>query len=374
MAVAAPAVFNQKDYVTPGAPFAFGGRNTVRRHHPFMTRSQVKKTLAEVDSYTRQREPKRPHYNPIFVYEMRALLQADLCELRELAPHNDNIVFLLLVCDTFTRKCWCAPLKDKRGRTVATAFETLLRDIERNGGPAKRCLTDQGNEFLAQPVQQMFARHNIQHNTTTTHASHIERIIRSLELILYMFLTEHETKRYVDHLDDIIRTYNSRRHRMIGMSPDQAELPQNHLAVRRAHEEHYHSVRHKTRGRKQQPQFKVGDYVRVRRSRGKFFRVYDETFSFTVYKVHEVLTNLPHVMYKLVTPDDAIVLDDRYYEAELQLVAGDTYKVDEVLERRTNPRTRRRESLVTWKGWPRSMTTWLPDTAIQRIARPDSIN
>ena len=52
---------------------------------------------------------------------------ADLADMQLLSRCNKGIRFLLCVIDIFSKYAWVVPLKDKKGVSIATAFQSILK-------------------------------------------------------------------------------------------------------------------------------------------------------------------------------------------------------------------------------------------------------
>ena len=57
---------------------------------------------------------------------------------------NKGVRFLLCVIDIFSKYAWVVPLKDKKGVSIAAAFQSILK--QSNGKPDK-IWVDKGSEF-----------------------------------------------------------------------------------------------------------------------------------------------------------------------------------------------------------------------------------
>ena len=51
----------------------------------------------------------------------------DLADIELLSRYNKGIRFLLCVIDIFSKYAWVAPLKDKKGVSIITAFQSILK-------------------------------------------------------------------------------------------------------------------------------------------------------------------------------------------------------------------------------------------------------
>ena len=69
---------------------------------------------------------------------------ADLADMQLLSRYNKGIRFLLCAIDTFSKYAWVVPLKDKKGASIATAFQNILKQSNRK--PSK-IWVDKDSEF-----------------------------------------------------------------------------------------------------------------------------------------------------------------------------------------------------------------------------------
>ena len=69
---------------------------------------------------------------------------ADLADMQLLRKYNKGIRFLLCVIDIFSKFAWVVPLKDKKGVSIATAFQSILKQSNRK---PNKIWVDKGSEF-----------------------------------------------------------------------------------------------------------------------------------------------------------------------------------------------------------------------------------
>ena len=80
---------------------------------------------------------------------------ADLADMQLLIRYNKGIRFLLCVIDSFSEYAWVVPLKYKKGVSIVTAFESILKQSNRRrakGTSAQhvkpnKIWVDEGSEF-----------------------------------------------------------------------------------------------------------------------------------------------------------------------------------------------------------------------------------
>ena len=132
------------NYLTPGHPIAFSGITNIKRYYPQFSQDEIKTILADLDSYTRHRETKRPRvYNPYFVRKRRDMFQMDLMTVINMKDFNDGYQYLLFVIDCFSRKLFLEPLKNKTGPETLKALKKVL---EANKPYPRKIVSDKGNE------------------------------------------------------------------------------------------------------------------------------------------------------------------------------------------------------------------------------------
>lgn len=348
-----------QQYISGVEPFSFGGRSSVLRHHRGTPAARVLRPLDEIYSYTTHRQAKRPRKtNPVYVREKRRLLQSDLLELkREWWGDNDGVKHLLMVMDSFTRWLWVRPLRRKSAATVTAAMGEILQEMG-TLHPKCQLLADRGTEYINADMRRLLARHSIQliHPTSLGHAPHVERANLSLQRLIYMQMAESGESRFLPKLDNLVHIMNHRYHRIIRMTPAEAEEARNRTRLLHALELYYATVKSKP------PRFKVGEQVRIQRDKGKFGRGYDQIFTDEVFRVTKVHTKLPIPQYSLENWDQNEAIQGRFYAEELQRVRGDVFKVDKVI--RTRRRKGQSESLVKWRGYPDSANSWIPTESL----------
>jgi transposase InsO family protein len=71
--------------------------------------------------------------------------------MQNLARYNDNFRYLLTCICVFSKFAFAIPVKDKRGTSIAAAFEKMFSQRSPNF-----LQSDRGSEFLNHEVQEVF--------------------------------------------------------------------------------------------------------------------------------------------------------------------------------------------------------------------------
>lgn len=372
----------RKNYTSLNSPIAFSGISNIRRYYPQASAQLIREALAGNETYTLYREPKRPkHYNPVYVRKPREIIQADLIDLQKLANNNKGIKYLLTVIDSYTRFAWVRALKDKKSDTVLNAFKDIV-EHNMNNEIGEVFLADQGSEFINSKFRTYLRNNNVEVRLANNKAPHIERFNRTLQNLIFRYLEENETETYYNQLDNLVRLYNNRFHRTIKMSPYRAEtdeMAQKQLSenieyyYKKAVGNHYLDDLKTGKEEEKRKRFKIGDLVRIAKYKTPFGKGYYQSFKETIYEISEVLTHMPIVMYKLKNTETNQPEIGTWYAEELQLVAKDfhtsdnVFKIEKILKRRINPKTKKEEVLIKWKNWSNKFNSWEPASAIKDI-------
>lgn len=349
-------------YVTPGHPVAFSAPHRVAKYFN-ISEHQAKSILEHCDSYNRHREYKQPRvYNPFYVHHRREQIQADLIDVSKLADSNNNIRFLLLLIDIFTKRVWICPLRNKSGGSVNAAVTAWLNVLDT---PPKMLGTDRGLEFKNRQVQHTLSEKGVEWLPLggTMKAAVAERANKSIQILLYKYLSANETVRYAGQLQSLVETYNNRSHRSLeGMTPMEADKVENEGRVQAIHHSRYEKL---ARQRRERLPFKVGEVVKIKTLPGKISssnRAYAEQFKGEYFRIVRINRTLPVAMYYLRSMDTEEIIDGGFYAQELQRQRGDVYKIEKVLQQRV--RRGKRELLVKWKDFGERWNEWVPESDV----------
>jgi len=351
----------ERDYRTPGLPIAFSGINQLSP-----TVEDPADQLSGIDSYTRHRFVARPRrYNPVYVYGIRELLQVDLADVRRLSKYNQNVNHLLICIDTFSRKIWVKPLRSKLAVEVSRSMRSILDSM--NDPAAKALFSDAGTEFTGRSFQQLLREFNIEHRLSTSDSKcpHVERVIGTLKNMVYRYLTEYETNTYINVLDELVNTYNTRIHTAHKMTPNEADDPTNRNAVLTELTKRYDSA---LLNKGKRPLLTIGDTVRLAIKKSTFERGFHPTFTGEVFKIKRIFTNLPEVQYEVCSYDGVEDIKGRFYRSQLQPVTSDIFKLNKVLRRKIIKGIP--YAYVSWMHFPTRYNQWIPAADIVDLPQP----
>ena len=346
----------KKQYNTTGHPVAFAGINVIKKYYgKTLSVSDIEDFLAQSRSYTRHREFKRPIYNPFYCRKIRSQFQLDLIEIRKVAKYNKNYNYILVCIDIFSRKLFARLLHRKTGREVLDQFRSILEEAVT---PPKTVHCDRGAEMKNHQFKN-FCRENgisIIYPNTSHHAPHIERLGRTLQRLIYQYITAVQNFTFYHKLQDFVKTYNSRYHSSIGMSPNEGELPQNHGKIIQMHEKKYSKIK-----KSRKVKFSVGDLCRFSKLKTRFTRSYLPQSQHEILRVSKVFTHLPRVLYEMKSLTGEKIIG-KFYQEELTLVKNqDEYLIEKVLQRKG------KKMLVKWQGYGPEHNSWINSDSVTTI-------
>mgnify|MGYP000231577065 CR=1 FL=1 len=342
--------FNE-NYTNPKHPIAFSGVNNIYKYYKGILKvKDVENLLASVESYTLRREYKNLRRNPSFSHFKRYQFQADLIDIQKLSRWNNSVKYIFAVIDTFTRKAWVRPCIDKTADSILNAFKSIL--IESGKNPLT-LVTDRGSELRNKKFISFCQKMKINffHNFTSVHAAYIERFNRTFQNLIYKYMSQFETHTYIDNLQNFIDSYNNREHRMIGMSPEEAEDEANHEKVSLKMSMYHNLIKSEI------PKYKINQLVRIALQKGVFHRGYNEQSNFEVFNIYDIKKTLPKPLYLLETYDKKDKLTGGFYAHELTPVNSNIFRVEKVIK--TRKRGDITEHFVKWKGFNDSYNSWI---------------
>lgn len=352
----------KNSYTTPGHPIAFSGiTNIYKYYRGKLSIERIKDILSTIENYSLHREYKRGQRNPSYSHFKRYQFQMDLVDIQELSSYNDGVRYIMTVIDTFTRYGFARLLLDKKASTVLSAFKSVLKEAKEK---PKILVVDRGTEFNNREFIKFCNDNNIKIYTpdSSVHAAYIERFNRTLQNLIYRFMTENETYRFISKtlengtdekmFSKILETYNNRRHRMIGTTPLLAETDKSrHTDIRLRMSKYYSKIKTKKQI------FKIGDTVRIAIQKGKFSRGYKEQSNLEIFKIYDIKKTSEIPMYFLETYDKSEKIKGGFYDFELTRVNFETFRIEKILKtRKFNGKT---QHLVRWKGFNSNYDSWI---------------
>ena len=107
-------------------------------------------------------------------------------------------------------------MKDKKGVSIANAFQKILDDFKRK---PNKIWVNKGGEFYNNSFKKWLQDNDIVLYLTHNEGKSVvaERFFRTIKNKIYKYMTSISKNVYIDKLDDIVDEYNNTYHRTIKM-------------------------------------------------------------------------------------------------------------------------------------------------------------
>ena len=271
---------------------------------------------------------------------------ADLADMKSFSKFNKGFNFLLLVIDIFSKYGWVVPLKNKEGKTVASALKTIFKERK-----PEKMWVDKGKEFYNKDVKDLVKLYSTENEETS---SVVERWIRTMKEKMWKYFTDNNTNTYIDILPDLVKNCNNTKHSSIKMTPVEASKDKNELTVwRNLYPDRLEAARIN-------PKFSVGDKVRLSKKKALFEKGYTTRWTEEIFTITKIKHTSP-VTYK-VADLNGEEIDGSFYEPELQKTGQQIFRIEKVIEKGKN------KSLVKWKGYSNNFNSWVDNKDIVNLS------
>ena len=241
---------------------------------------------------------------------------ADLADMQLLNKYNKGIRFLLCVIDIFSKYAWVVPLKDKKGVSIATEFQSTLKQSNRK---PNKIWVDKDSEFYNTSFKKWLRDNDIDMYSTNNEGKSVvaERFIRTLKRKIYKYMTSVSKNVYIDKLDDIVDEYNNTYHTTIKMKPIDVK------------DNTYINTDKETNDK--DPKFKVGDRVRISKYKNIFAKVDTPNWSEEIFVIKKVKNTVPWTY--VINDLNGEEIMGTFYEKELQKTNQEEFRIEKVIKR-----------------------------------------
>ena len=316
----------KRKYGKPGDPLYMAGIQTIKDHYKrALSTKEIRNFLAKSRTYTAHHQYKPVIHNPYYIRRLRQMIQIDLIEVCKISEANKGYNYILVAIDCFSRKVWARLLMRKTADEVLLNLKSILEET----GSVESICSDRGQEFVNNKMKKFLSESGIKliNPYTSTHAHFVERVQATLQTLIYKYITSKQKLQFYDKMQDFVKTYNNRKHRMIKLSPNEGEKEENTLHIRKMQEDYRAKIKPTKKIK-----FKVGDRVRIAISQGKFSRGYDRKSKEQIYKIVEVSSKLPRVLYTIASLNgDSLI--GKFYQGQLtKVLKQDEYMIEKILK------------------------------------------
>ena len=236
----------------------------------------------------------------------------DLIEYPQYKFNNLHYVYILILIDCFTKKVYCAPMKDKSMVSSVKAFESILVKLDEF---PTHIVTDGGLEFFNSEVRKLFVNYGINHykipTKTDWKASMVERVNRTIKSRIQKYFYKNKTKNWINIIHQVVDNYNNTPHSTIGVAPNE---------VTESNRKEVYKRLYPNLGLRTVCKLKIGDKVRKLIKKDLHQKGYTRNWSEELYVIVKVKQSNGVCYYYLESLDHTAVPGIFYYY-QLNLVS-----------------------------------------------------
>ena len=148
---------------------------------------------------------------------------------------------------------------------------------------------------------------------------------------------------YFDVLDDIVDKYNNTVHGTIKVKPIEVT-------------DGYYTKYNENPSNKNNPKFKVGDYVRISKYKNIFAKGYIPNWSEEVFVINKIKNTVPWTY--VINDLNGEEITGSFYEKELQKTNQKEFRIEKMLKRKGD------KLYVKWEGYDNSFNSWINEKDI----------
>ena len=198
---------------------------------------------------------------------------ADLADMQLISKFHKGIRFLLYVIDIYSKYAWVIPLKDKKGITITSAFQKILKESNRK---SNKIWVDEDSEFYIRSMKSWLEENDIEMCSTPNEGKSVvaKRFIRTLNNKVYKYMTSISKNVYIDKLNDIVNKYDNTYHSTIKMKSVDVKSSTYIDSSKEINNKH--------------PKFKIGNIIRISKYKNIFAKGYIPNWSEEVFVIKKV--------------------------------------------------------------------------------------
>ncbi len=288
-----------------------------KRRNKKIDLNTVRNFLARQDTYTLHRNArKRFKRNKTRTAGIDVHWQTDLADMKSIKRHNSGYTFIVVCIDVLSRFAFAEPVKKKTPEQVGDA---IVKMIKTSGRKPWFLMSDRGREYTGKVFKDRMESLDIQHwyaSSPDVKCAIVERYMRTLKSRLWRYFTRHKTLRYVDVLQDLVKSINNSHHRTIGCAPAKVDRNNQHIIWERLFGEDDTKPRYR---------FKQGDLVRITKEKSQLHKGYLPNYTTEVFQISQVLKNRKPATYRVCDLNGEDI-EGIFYNEELVKVENATRK------------------------------------------------
>lgn len=225
-------------YKAVGPSFYAGSSKVLLKSYKKANFEPLDVKLSEVDKYLSKQLPynitKRAVHkftrNRFFTQFIGDVIAVDLVDYVKKAAFNDGYKYIFVFIDTFSKKVYTEPMKNKTPLETTRCLRKILQKFDHR---VRNICVDSGTEFFG-----AFSKYckkskiNLYTSEGESKNSIVERVIQTLQLKLWRYFKQLGAARWLDIIPKITASYNASVHRSIKMAPNAVSNSNSHTVFK----------------------------------------------------------------------------------------------------------------------------------------------
>jgi len=324
-----------------------------------ISKKLLQKWLEKSEVYTTnvtKRKSKKGWHHRVVTPRGKHLLDIDSAYFKR----GGKSKYFILAVDVFTKKLSAFPVNNLKGVTIVEVLKKIFAEI----GKPVYIRTDLGSEYIGKDVKNLLIDLGVKHYFAyPPHKANLaERHIRILKNNLQKVIQAKGLKDWSRALPNVVKSYNSRYHKGIGMSPNEAEKEEP------ANIYWENEFNHFLKLPEPKPyQYQLHDPVRVSLNKSAFDKESDQNFSTKIFYITQ-RTNPAGIARYTVKNDQNQSISGSFTENEIQKVNIDentVYRIEKVIG--TRERDGVKEVKVRWKDYSNAFDSWVLESELENL-------
>ena len=318
-----------------------------------ITEKEVRQFLTKQEVHTTHKEFRKPkHFYHYVVPFPKYMVELDSFYFDFDGEKKKKFI---LGVDAFSRKAAAVPVDDLKAKNVNKAVQSIVQELQ-----PQRVRFDGGKEYNSKIVLSTLRDQGIKYMVANPpyKASMVERLGKTVKHSLFKAMQASGTVHWSKLLPKVIKSYNARKHRMLGMSPNEAELDSNTADL---------WFKFRNRNWKAAPpptdyKFEIGDPVRIVNDGGPLVKSFFETYSARVLFVSGRYSKANVHRYLLKDHENNPIQKRSFTSNQLVLSHVDdqtVYRIEKVLHRKLIGGEL--YAYVKWVGYSKRFNSYIPN-------------
>ena len=350
------------------SPASFSGSSTIAANSKLrdgrrVSKHAAAKWLETQDYYTLQRQPRLDFARAtVVVPYVNYQWDIDTAFMLSYSKYNKSYKYFILTIDVMSKFVHARAVKSIKAEEVVDALKDIF---ESSSSKPKKVRSDLGVEFKNTKMKAFLERENVDQffAETDKKANVAERAIKTIKSKLVSYMRKNSTNKWIDVLQNIVKSYNSTTHSSTGVTPRQGVASDSTQLWKRI----YDAKKRKTPYPKNTitHKYKVGDNVRISLVRQPYAKAYDEKWTQELFAISSLKVKEQIPVYTLKDWNNKPI-GGIFYQAEVQHVRVDenkTYSIEKIIK--TRKVGGEKQHFVKWKGWPKTYNSWVRDDDLE---------